>query len=94
MDVTLSFSSILDSLTIIFVFYVMLQIIVCMIEVTPLEVFFEVFSLLDNQEVLRKGCLLLRPCFNLLKLPNYSRKAILREKLKYSISAISGFELS
>ena len=33
-------------------------------------------------------------CFNLLKLPNYSRKAILREKLKYSISANAGFELS
>ncbi len=33
-------------------------------------------------------------CFNLLKLPNYRKKAILREKLIYAISAHAGFELS
>ncbi|KAM4709251.1 ubiquitin-protein ligase E3B isoform 1-T2 [Discoglossus pictus] len=33
-------------------------------------------------------------CFNLLKLPNYSKKGILREKLRYSISMNTGFELS
>ncbi|OCU01677.1 hypothetical protein XELAEV_18007471mg [Xenopus laevis] len=33
-------------------------------------------------------------CFNLLKLPNYSKKGILREKLHYSISMNTGFELS
>lgn len=33
-------------------------------------------------------------CFNLLKLPNYSKKAILREKLRYAISMNTGFELS
>lgn len=33
-------------------------------------------------------------CFNLLKLPNYSRKAILKEKLKYALAANAGFELS
>ncbi len=33
-------------------------------------------------------------CFNLLKLPNYGKKAILREKLKYSILSNAGFELS
>ncbi len=33
-------------------------------------------------------------CFNLLKLPNYSKKEILREKLRYAIQSHSGFELS
>lgn len=33
-------------------------------------------------------------CFNLLKLPNYSRKSVLRDKLRYAITANSGFELS
>nr|XP_033811565.1 ubiquitin-protein ligase E3B isoform X3 [Geotrypetes seraphini] len=33
-------------------------------------------------------------CFNLLKLPNYSKKSILREKLRYGISMNTGFELS
>ncbi|KAK7598284.1 hypothetical protein V9T40_006519 [Parthenolecanium corni] len=33
-------------------------------------------------------------CFNLLKLPNYSRKNVLRDKLRYAITANSGFELS
>ncbi|KAM4809996.1 ubiquitin-protein ligase E3B [Rhinophrynus dorsalis] len=33
-------------------------------------------------------------CFNLLKLPNYSKKMILREKLRYAISMNTGFELS
>lgn len=33
-------------------------------------------------------------CFNLLKLPNYSKKSALREKLRYAISMNTGFELS
>ena len=33
-------------------------------------------------------------CFNLLKLPSYSKKTILREKLKYAIMSKTGFELS
>lgn len=33
-------------------------------------------------------------CFNLLKLPNYSKKSILREKLRYAIHSHSGFEIS
>ena len=33
-------------------------------------------------------------CFNLLKLPNYNKKSILREKLKYAITSGAGFELS
>nr|CAD2191708.1 unnamed protein product [Meloidogyne enterolobii] len=33
-------------------------------------------------------------CFNLLKLPNYTRKQILLEKLRYAIHAETGFELS
>ncbi|WAR01500.1 UBE3B-like protein, partial [Mya arenaria] len=33
-------------------------------------------------------------CFNLLKLPNYQKKATLREKLKYAIHSNTGFELS
>ena len=33
-------------------------------------------------------------CFNLLKLPNYQKKSTLREKLRYSISSNTGFELS
>jgi ubiquitin-protein ligase E3 B len=33
-------------------------------------------------------------CFNLLKLPNYSKKAVLRDKLRYAIHANAGFELS
>ena len=33
-------------------------------------------------------------CFNLLKLPNYHKKSTLREKLRYSISSNTGFELS
>ncbi|XP_014290363.1 ubiquitin-protein ligase E3B [Halyomorpha halys] len=33
-------------------------------------------------------------CFNLLKLPNYQRKATLRDKLRYAISSNTGFELS
>ncbi|XP_048852137.1 ubiquitin-protein ligase E3B [Brienomyrus brachyistius] len=33
-------------------------------------------------------------CFNLLKLPNYSKKSVLRDKLRYAISMNTGFELS
>jgi ubiquitin-protein ligase E3 B len=33
-------------------------------------------------------------CFNLLKLPNYSKKSTLKEKLLYAIKSNSGFELS
>ena len=33
-------------------------------------------------------------CFNLLKLPNYQKKATLREKLRYAIKCNTGFELS
>lgn len=33
-------------------------------------------------------------CFNLLKLPNYQKKSILRDKLKYAIRSNTGFELS
>ncbi|ESO98574.1 hypothetical protein LOTGIDRAFT_201597 [Lottia gigantea] len=33
-------------------------------------------------------------CFNLLKLPNYSKKSILKEKLRYAIHSHSGFEIS
>ncbi|RNA43855.1 ubiquitin- ligase E3B isoform X2 [Brachionus plicatilis] len=33
-------------------------------------------------------------CFNLLKLPNYSKKSTLRDKLRYAIRSNSGFELS
>ncbi|EDV23245.1 uncharacterized protein TRIADDRAFT_28070 [Trichoplax adhaerens] len=33
-------------------------------------------------------------CFNLLKLPNYHSKHVLREKLRYAIQSNSGFELS
>ncbi|CAD5212189.1 unnamed protein product [Bursaphelenchus okinawaensis] len=33
-------------------------------------------------------------CFNLLKLPNYSKKSVLLEKLRYAIHAETGFELS
>ena len=33
-------------------------------------------------------------CFNLLKLPNYTRKSVLREKLRYAVSCNAGFELS
>ena len=33
-------------------------------------------------------------CFNLLKLPNYSKKTVLRDKLRYAINANAGFELS
>jgi len=33
-------------------------------------------------------------CFNLLKLPNYQKKATLKEKLRYAISCNTGFELS
>ncbi|KAE9552855.1 hypothetical protein FO519_003920 [Halicephalobus sp. NKZ332] len=33
-------------------------------------------------------------CFNLLKLPNYSKKSLLLEKLRYAIRAQAGFELS
>ncbi|CBY42450.1 unnamed protein product [Oikopleura dioica] len=33
-------------------------------------------------------------CFNLLKLPNYSKKSILREKLRLAITMNTGFELS
>lgn len=33
-------------------------------------------------------------CFNLLKLPNYQKKATLRSKLKYAICSNTGFELS
>ncbi|MFH4976867.1 hypothetical protein AB6A40_003576 [Gnathostoma spinigerum] len=33
-------------------------------------------------------------CFNLLKLPNYSRKSILLQKLRYAIHSETGFELS
>lgn len=33
-------------------------------------------------------------CFNLLKLPNYQKKATLRDKLRYAISSNPGFELS
>ncbi|KAK3084530.1 hypothetical protein FSP39_014813 [Pinctada imbricata] len=33
-------------------------------------------------------------CFNLLKLPNYQKKATLKEKLRYAITSNTGFELS
>ena len=33
-------------------------------------------------------------CFNLLKLPSYKKKSILKEKLKYAIKSGAGFELS
>ncbi|CAG0924426.1 unnamed protein product [Notodromas monacha] len=33
-------------------------------------------------------------CFNLLKLPNYHKKATLRDKLRYAIHSNTGFELS
>ena len=33
-------------------------------------------------------------CFNLLKLPNYRKKSMLKEKLRYAINANAGFELS
>ncbi|XP_062521053.1 ubiquitin-protein ligase E3B-like [Corticium candelabrum] len=33
-------------------------------------------------------------CFNLLKLPNYPSKAVLRDKLRQAITSASGFELS
>lgn len=33
-------------------------------------------------------------CFNLLKLPNYTRKVVLKEKLRYALSSNAGFELS
>lgn len=33
-------------------------------------------------------------CFNLLKLPNYMRRAVLKEKLRYALAANAGFELS
>ena len=33
-------------------------------------------------------------CFNLLKIPNYSKKSTLKEKLRYAINSNSGFELS
>ena len=33
-------------------------------------------------------------CFNLLKLPNYQKKSTLRDKLRYSITSNTGFELS
>ena len=33
-------------------------------------------------------------CFNLLKLPNYQKKATLRNKLRYAITSNTGFELS
>lgn len=33
-------------------------------------------------------------CFNLLKLPNYSKKSTLKDRLRYAITSNSGFELS
>ena len=33
-------------------------------------------------------------CFNLLKLPNYQKRATLRDKLRYAITSNTGFELS
>ena len=33
-------------------------------------------------------------CFNLLKLPNYQKKSVLKEKLLYAITSNTGFELS
>jgi hypothetical protein len=33
-------------------------------------------------------------CFNLLKLPNYHTKKVLREKLLYAMKSASGFDLS
>ena len=33
-------------------------------------------------------------CFNLLKLPNFKSKKVLREKLLYAIRSGAGFELS
>ncbi|VDN16196.1 unnamed protein product [Dibothriocephalus latus] len=33
-------------------------------------------------------------CFNLLKLPNYASRSVLRDKLRYAINSNSGFELS
>ncbi|GBC22980.2 uncharacterized protein OCT59_014075 [Rhizophagus irregularis] len=33
-------------------------------------------------------------CFNLLKLPSYSQKSVIKEKLKYAINSNTGFELA
>ena len=33
-------------------------------------------------------------CFNLLKLPNFKSKKVLKEKLLYAIKSASGFEMS
>lgn len=33
-------------------------------------------------------------CFNLLKLPNYPKKSMLRDKLRYAVTSNTGFELS
>ena len=33
-------------------------------------------------------------CFNLLKLPNFKSRAVLKERLLYAIRSASGFELS
>jgi hypothetical protein len=33
-------------------------------------------------------------CFNLLKLPLYKSKRVLRDKLRYALNAGAGFELS
>lgn len=33
-------------------------------------------------------------CFNLLKLPNFKSRKVLREKLLYAIRGAAGFELS
>lgn len=33
-------------------------------------------------------------CFNLLKLPDYNKKSLLKEKLIFAITSNAGFELS
>ena len=33
-------------------------------------------------------------CFNLLKLPNYQKRVVLKEKLLYAVTSNAGFELS
>uniref|UniRef100_A0A1I8JIS5 HECT-type E3 ubiquitin transferase n=2 Tax=Macrostomum lignano TaxID=282301 RepID=A0A1I8JIS5_9PLAT len=56
---------------------------------TVLKGFFRIRSGRDAQRLPTSST-----CFNLLKLPNYAKKATLRDKLRYAISSHSGFELS
>ncbi|CAG8467534.1 1607_t:CDS:10 [Acaulospora morrowiae] len=57
----------------------------------PVKAFFNI----GNSRSASKGRLpTSSTCFNLLKLPAYSSKSIMREKLKYAINSNTGFELS